>query len=298
MPFAYDLQILGQPDAVAGLLGQKVRRLDRQRPTLFTGIGSSQHACRVAAYWRGALAVAVEPGDLMTRVLTPHDQVAAVSHRGESALFAHVLAHGRAAGAWTVAVVGTDAPTPAAEQVLRTCARETAGTHSVSYVTALVRLAQLVGLGDELAEVPDAIRRTLAAPEPDVSVIPALIAGNGVDAITASEAALKLKEACCVWTEGMSIEMALHGPLAALTPPMGAIVFTPAPRLVPALQAKGVPVITCGSDAANELRFVPCGPVARALVSVVPVQRYAASLARRLGTNPDVEIAYPADSGT
>ena len=50
--FAYDAQIAASPTVVAEPLGgEKAPDLDPSRPILFSGIGTSFHAARVAAEW-------------------------------------------------------------------------------------------------------------------------------------------------------------------------------------------------------------------------------------------------------
>src|SRR5215831_5575522 len=316
MRFAYDDQIAAQPAAVAALLGRSdVPALDPTRPVVLTGMGTSLHACRVAAAWimlltEGAVrAQAVEAHELALALpLRADDQVVVVSHRGTKMFPGAALARARAAGARTVAVVGQGAPEPVADCVLRTCADERAFTHTVSYLCALATLGQIVArlcgaagapLERALFEVPAALRETLSAPAP-IAVAgrlarrqPILVTGFGLDAITAAEAALKIKEGTYQWAEGMSVEMALHGPISALGPGLGALSFTPAADdggrtalLRKALADLGVVSVTVG-EGAEGLPFARADPLVRPLVAIVPVQRLVAEIARAVGANPD-----------
>jgi hypothetical protein len=53
---AYRSQLLAQPDAVAKALAETdPPRLDPERALVFTGVGSSLHACHVAAHWVTAI---------------------------------------------------------------------------------------------------------------------------------------------------------------------------------------------------------------------------------------------------
>lgn len=308
MHFAYDEQICSQPDAVSAVLGRKPPPpLEADRPMIFAGLGTSLHACRVAARWAqqtlGASAVAIDAHELaLSLPIGRGDQVIVVSHGGTGIFLSRVLAKARAAGARTVAVVGEAAPTPAADLVLRTCPEERAGTHTVSYLTALATLGSLLaapGLSSALSTVPALLREALALPAPVEAArriagrAPMLIAGFGLDAITASEAALKLKEAAFVWAEGTSAEMALHGPPAALHAGMSAITLTPGQDdlgrvagLRALLGALSVEALTCGTGE-EDLPFPACDPLVRPLVSAVPLQRLAAELARQTGGDPD-----------
>ncbi len=307
MRFLYEDQLATQPDAVAAVLRRPpVPALDAGRPVLFAGLGTSLHACRVAAAWHaatnGGAAVALDAHELAVSLpIRKGDQVVAVSHGG-GRFAAAVLAKARAAGALTIAVVGEGAPEPAADHVLRTCPEERASTHTVSYLTALVTLGLLLrdrSLTAALQSVPALLREALALLAPVeaarrlVGREPVLVTGFGLDAITASEAALKLKEATYLWAEGISVELALHGPPAAMRAGMGAISLTPAQddggrtaTLRAVFAGLGVESVTCGS-ASEELRFPVCDPLVRPLVAMVPLQRLAAEIARLTGSSPD-----------
>jgi glucosamine--fructose-6-phosphate aminotransferase (isomerizing) len=91
----------------------------------------------------------------------------------------------------------------------------------------------------------------------------------------------------------MSLEQALHGPPAAMRAGMAAVTFTPASddggrtqALRDLCSALGVESISCGV-ADEDLRFPHCAEHLRPLVSVVPMQRLAAELARLTGGDPD-----------
>jgi len=322
--FALDDQIASQPEALRALrAGIDAPVLDPERPVLFSGIGTSLHACRVAAAWTAALTggalrpIAVDAHDLaLDAPLTPRDQVVVVSHRGTKRFPNAVLARARALGAATVAIVGQGAPAVTADSVVRTCPDERAGTHTVSYLTALAALGRIVAgligptaasaeFASALVTAPDAVARTLALPAPVEAARrlsgrePLLLAGVGLDTITAQEAALKLKEGTYTWAEGLGVEFALHGPPAALRAGMGAITITPAAdtsdggrtqALRGLLHDLGVVALTCGDgsvSADEDLPFVPVPPLLRPFVAIVPLQRLTAELARLAGTNPD-----------
>jgi glucosamine--fructose-6-phosphate aminotransferase (isomerizing) len=314
--FAFDHQVAGQANAVAeALRSVEPPALDSERPLLFAGIGTSLHACRVAAYWTAELTggrlrpVALEAHELALHgQLHPGDQIVVVSHRGTKRFPNELLARAREAGATTVAVTGWGAANPAADFVLRTCPDERAGTHSVSYLTALAVLGKLVArlLGGEAAAfakaldaVPLAIAETLAEPAPTEAAErldnrgPILVTGFGIDEITAEEAALKLKEGTYLWAEGMSQEFALHGTPAVFEPRAAALLITPGredggrfPELRSLLLELGLEVITCGTGVAD-LHFAEVDYLLRPLVAIVPLQKLVGELARRRGSNPD-----------
>jgi len=314
--FAFDEQVAGQAQAVAEVLASAdVPALDRDRPLLFAGIGTSLHACRVAAYWTAELSggrlrpAAIEAHELALHgQLRSGDQLVVVSHRGTKRFPNELLARAEGAGATTVTVTGWGNPNPAGTFVLRTCPDERAGTHSVSYLTALAVLGKLVArlLGAEAAAfaraldaIPAAMTRTLAEPVPIEAAArlslrePVLVTGFGIDEITAEEAALKLKEGTYLWAEGMSQEFALHGTPAVFDPRMAAILITPGredgdrfPEVRALLLELGLEVITCGAGAAD-LHFAEVDYLLRPLVAILPLHRLVGELARLRGSNPD-----------
>ena len=322
MRFKYDDQIASQPDAVAALLGARdLPWLDPARPVIFAGLGTSLHACRIAAGWLWALtggdlrAQAVDAHELALRLpLAARDQLVVVTHKTTRGFPGRALSKARAAGAATICIAGEGAPEPVCDAVLRTCADETSGTHSVSYATALVRLAQLVGplcgsRGDRLLsamlELPNLYRKALSEAAPVEQAMrlrgrrELLVTGDSLDAVLAQEAALKLKEGARVWAEGTSTELALHGPMAALGAGSGAVTISPAAEdggrtavLRAWLQELKVAQIRCGPG--EELAFPECDPLLRPMVGAVPLQRLAAELARLEGTDPDVAPSAPA----
>jgi len=289
MKLLYDAQIESQPDAVEAVLRRPAPRLLPSRPLLFCGQGTSLHAARMAAAWAGYPAQALDSHDLALRTGIPAGaQVVAISHSGRG-FTAAVLRKARAAGATTFAVCG-EAAAADADHVVRTCAAERAQTHSVSYVTALAALGQMLGL--DLSSAPRLLRDALAEPAPvdDARRLagkdPLLVTGFGLDAITAEEAALKLKEATFQWAEALGVEQALHGPQAALRQRMGAILFIPGDddggrtvRLRDLCAQLGVEVVDIRVPASNE--------ALRPIISIVPAQRLAAEIARLTGGDPD-----------
>lgn len=315
--FALDEQIASQPQAVREALATvDVPRLDPRRPVVFTGIGTSLHAAQVAGYW----ATGLSEGRICPRVVEAHDyglrgamhaedQIVVISHRGTKRFPHAVLARAQAVGAMTISVSGRGAADPGGDIVLRTCADERAGAHTVSYTTALAVLGRLVArlVGGTAADrfsaaldgAPDAMAATLALPAP-VAIPPRLInkeplfiTGFGTDAITAHEAALKLKEGTYLWAEGMSVELALHGTPAVYEPRHAALLIVPdaddggrTAALQTLLGTLHVPVVTVGTGACD-LPFAPIDDLLRPFVAILPLQRLVAELARRRGANPD-----------
>lgn len=315
--FHLDDQIASQPAAVRAVLERELPRpLDPRRPILFVGEGTSLHACRIAATWVTRLsdglirAHAVDSHSLaLVAPLRAEDQVVVVSHRGTKRFPGEVLRRARVTGASTVCVSGEGAAEIPADVVIRTCPDETSSTHTVSYVTALAVLGRLVlPLGDDdragefdqaLMGVADAMEATLSLSAPITAAErmtarePILVAGFDLDAVTADEAALKIKEGNYRWAEGMSVEAALHGPVAAYGPGGAGIVIAPASddggrsaALADICSIVGMDVVHCASGD-SELPFAEVSPWVRPLVSILPLQRLVAETARLLGSNPD-----------
>ena len=321
--FAYDAQIASCPDIVRAVLGQPAPpALDPGRPILFSGIGTSLHAARVAAGWITRLSGgrvrphAVDAHDLGTGAVpvAPGDQVVVVSHRGRKLYPTASLARAREAeAAITIAIVGDSAPEQTADHTLRVCPNETAGTFSVSYLASLAALARMAAPfeadGDAFARalggLPDAIARTLALPFLSVPVVTRLAnatvlltVGFSDDLPTAQEAALKLKEGAWMWSEAMSPEFALHGTPAGFQPGLAALLVEPAVddggrtailRGVLDQLSLG-PVLTCGEARGHspDLPFAPPPhPLLRPMLAILPFHRLTAELARVRATDPD-----------
>lgn len=153
---------------------------------------------------------------------------------GLQAVSARRFNKAREAGASTIAAVGTEAPEQIADIVVRTCPNETAATFTVSHLASLTVLAKLVaGLRGPNTErfiaamhaVPQAVRTTLAAPPP-VEGRRSVRAHRAPEidrlrprAITADEAALKIKEGAHLWAEVMSTEFSCTASPSCSGPP-------------------------------------------------------------------------------
>lgn len=194
---------------------------------------------------------------------------------------------------------------PIADVVVRTCPQDKASTHTVSYTAALTVLGGLVAqtfdaaeLAKALTEAPTSMRETLALPLPVeavdavVSAAPTVVTGTGLDAITADEAALKLKEGTYRWAEGLHTEFALHGTPAVFSSSTAAFLLRSADDggrttdLKNLLDRLGATTLTVAED--GDVRFAATHPLARPLVTVLPFQRLVSAAAVRLGANPDL----------
>lgn len=317
---AFDEHVAAQAEAIRRLtIEPDSPVLDPRRPVVFTGIGTSLHACRVAAAWTRMLsgghvrAHALDAHDLaLGEGITALDQIVVVSHRGNKQRPADVLRQARAAGAHTVAVTGRGAQ-PDADVVVHTVDQERASTHTISYTAALTVLARMVcgllgadaaALHAALQAVPDALARTLELPLSAVAVealvrsapAPAFVAGSGLDGPTAAEAALKLKEGTYRWVEGLNTEFCLHGMPAAFTEQTVAYLLRPVhddrgrtAALAALLGEIGATVLIAGEgDDDVALPIAPIPLLGRPFVAIVPFQRLVSAAAAQLGTSPDL----------
>lgn len=312
-----DTQIESAPRVLAEILGRtEVPRLDPARPIIFTGIGTSLHAARVAATWISTLTagqvrpLAIDAHDMGT--LTPirkADQVIVISHRGNKIFPTATLKRAQEVGASTISIVRQSAPKQPADHTVVTCSNESAGTFTVSYLSSLAVLAKFAAQFDWSADrnfarsidrLPDAVAQTIKMGDPaaaartlsDAETL--LIVGFELDFPTAQEAALKIKEGAWMWTEAMSPEFALHGTPASFWPGMAAVVIKPtqpdggrSELLCSALGALGNKVVPLVEDGTGELAFTAAHPLLRPVTGIVPLQLLTAELARLRDTDPD-----------
>ena len=320
---AYDLQLASIPGTVRGVLDAEIDiELDPRRPLIFTGIGTSLHAARVASDWVALLskgekrAFAIDAHDIGAGAtpISKNDQLVCISHRGKKIFPTAAQAAAKRAGASPIiAVVGEAAPPQSSADVtIRTCKNETAGTFSVSYLASLVVLAKIVAayLPNESKEflaslngLPAALTRSLEL-KPGMNHVqalsraqPIIISGFGQDTVTAQEAALKIKEGAWLWTEAMSPEFALHGTPASYRPEMSAIIIMPArddggrSKLLKQvlLDLNLAHVATCDLETNGaDLQFAePPHPLLRPFVSIIPFHLLTAALAHVRQTDPE-----------
>lgn len=313
---AFFSQVRAQPAAVAAVLDStNAPALDASRPIIFTGVGTSLHACQTAAAW----IVAITDGDIRPTVIDAlelviaggvraGEQLVVVSHRGNKRFTNELLTQAAAAAASTVLITGKKVEHPAGDVVLRTSYDDLASAHTVSYTTALAVLGKLVvtlggpraaELDKALALVPGAIQATLDLPEPKAvadrlaGVEPVLVAGSGIDQPTAEEVALKYKESTFLWAESIGVELALHGTPAAFRSNMAALIIRPehsdggrAGELRQFLEAVGAPVFEVAAGE-GDVPFAPVPSLVRPLVSVVALQRVVGAVADRVNGDPD-----------
>jgi glucosamine--fructose-6-phosphate aminotransferase (isomerizing) len=329
--------IFAQPALIDLVLAQReaieraAQAVAQKQRVVFVGIGTSLHAARVAESWLrefsgGQVWAHVEQSfELVHRPVTfgASDAVVVITHTGTTTASIEALRMARASGALTVAITGKSSGEGlrGADFQIETCEQELAFAYTKSYTTALAVLA-LVAMRiaqkktgtaqtDRLAElsgVPELMRQALKL-EPQVREAAARVApvarieifGSGAAWPTASEAALKIKEACYIAAEGFETEEILHGPFSE-TDSRGFLVgllvgdATDA-RARQILRAAGdlkmrraAIAVPCASRAldAEEIFVVPeCRAWLSAFVHLVPLQLLMYYLALERHTSPD-----------
>ncbi len=240
--------IHAQPQAVQTLLldDEKVKhvaeRLAGTRRIFLVGIGTSFHAAQVGAHLlrlAGADAWAVHSFEFVhyPRPLHTDESVIVISHRGSKLYSVQALQQALVAHPFTVGITGLQSPLQGADITLETVAQDPSSAHSISYTSALTRLAQLAAaiaaqlghtetaqdLHHDLERIPALMEDILSREDLLRSVAHEAIQqqrriyfiGAGPNAATAPEGALKAKEAAYITTEGFELEQAIHGPMIA-----------------------------------------------------------------------------------
>jgi glucosamine--fructose-6-phosphate aminotransferase (isomerizing) len=240
--------IHAQPAAVRDLLAdwelptKAAERLAHSERVFLAGIGTSFHAASVGEYllrFAGADAWALRSFEFVTypRPLHKNDGVIVVSHRGSKLFGNRAVERAVEEGVFTVGITGKNTKMQGADITIETVEQDPSSTHSISYVTALTRLAQIATrlaalkgnneqakrLEKGLAQVPALIEQMLAREGEVQAIAQEAVAkqrrlyfvGAGPNAVTGPEGALKAKEASYVTAEGFELEQAIHGPQVA-----------------------------------------------------------------------------------
>ncbi len=286
-----------QPEVLREILGDQrgleaaAQRLAGRR-VLVVGTGTSWHAANQGAWWlrmAGVDAWAVTGADAASGQPSPRsgDALLLLSHRGTKLFTSEVLERARAAGVPTVVVSRRGNP----DADLETVPAEVSSAFTASNLGALMRVAQLAEhLGGSLGplhDVPDAVARELAGGPVGVKPPARLLefAGVGINAWTAAEGALKIRETALVATEGLACESILHGPAVALGADDALVCLdggTGSDRLgqlADVARAQGAVVY--------EIARPELGEALSVFPLTVIVQKIAAEGAETLGTNPD-----------
>ena len=203
--------------------------------------------------------------------------------------------------------------------MFRTVAQERSSAHTVSYAGAVAVLALLAGrlrdhrtgaqtldAGVLQGKVPAALRVGLSTEVGAVALTGEhsgrrriWLVGGGPDAVTASEAAPKIKETSYLQAEGVPTETMLHGPfqcveaedLFVLIAPEGAARERTLEIAGLAEEVGSAVVVDDGvgdvSPSAERLMVCPVPEAFSALTCLVPLQLFSYHLALARGTNPD-----------
>jgi fructoselysine-6-P-deglycase FrlB-like protein len=296
------------PEGLASLAGTLREALHDGLPVSVVGCGTSEH---------GAMAIA----DLVSAVLGggwPRVALArqsldaaedpqrggvciAVSHDGGT--YATTLALEAAARQGARTAVVTNAPdgstAAAAEIVLRTPVHDDSWCHTIAYNSSILvgaALARELGMADvDGAAAEELVRDAVAVDAtPLAGSERVLVAGAGLDYITARELALKLAEGARLQTAALHVETLLHGHLAGEDAGTG-VVFVDTARdssrvgrrtdlAERAVAELGMPTARIGPPAATVL----AEPVARLLAGAAALQGLTLGLVRARGVNPDL----------
>lgn len=240
--------IHAQPEAIRSLLQdwdgpeQAAQQMAQAGRILLAGIGTSFHAATVGEYIlraAGAEAWAVRSFEFAQypRPLHKDDAVIVISHRGNKQQGSLALQRAKEEKVPVVGITGKHSKMSGAAITLETVEQDPSSTHSISYTATLTRLAQiaiqLAKLNGEaqqaqrlekgLSQIPTLMEHSLARETAVQKIAQEAVrqrrrlyfVGAGPNAITASEGALKTKEAAYVTAEGFELEQAIHGPLVA-----------------------------------------------------------------------------------
>jgi len=240
--------IHAQPEAIRSLLQdwngpeQAAQQMAQARRILLAGIGTSFHAATVGEYIlraAGAEAWAVRSFEFVQypRPLYQGDVVIVISHRGNKQQGNLALQRAKEEKVPVIGITGKHSKMSGADITLETVEQDPSSTHSISYTATLTRLAQIAiqlarlngkaqqarRLEEGLSQIPTLIEHSLAQETAVQKIAQEAVqqrrriyfVGAGPNAITASEGALKAKEAAYVTTEGFELEQAIHGPQVA-----------------------------------------------------------------------------------
>jgi glutamine---fructose-6-phosphate transaminase (isomerizing) len=295
------------------------------RRFVFTGVGTSYHGA-LAGSWlfrsAGFDAVAINAADLWLYpdcwAISADDAVVVLAHTGARLASARALARGREAGATVISIGSFTAEHEGSQLVLRTVERETSAAYTSSHLCAMTVLAQLAieladragtgrvaGWEDALGTLPDAIAAVLDREE-EVAAVARQVAdrriyatGAGPSEVSALELVIKAREAALAPVDALPLEQFMHGPMVAVNPgDVIVLVCVPGNAHARAAEAArmwatldidlwvvGKPVE--GVEGLGQVALPPLPEPLSPLLTVVPMQMLARSLAIARGTHPD-----------
>jgi len=337
-PFNMHRHVFDQPEAVAAAVVANQPLAERFAADIagkdrlwIVGIGTSYHAALMGeffmrAFGGGLTTIASNSFDftLYGPELDERDAVIVLSHSGRRNYSLQALDRVQATKATLALVTGEEGAARHAgmEHLFTTVAPDRSATYTISHTSALAVLACIaaaigqqrtgaptIDAGLLASELPAAMRGALeteslirSLAEAHVGHRKIWLAGAGAAGATAMEAALKIKEAAYLDTEGTSTEQVLHGPFAAVE--QGDLMVLVAPAglgqertITLSDEAKeiGVDRIIVSDGTPEELREGAAGWVVvpaiaepfSAITTLVPLHLLAYWFAVTRGTNPD-----------
>jgi glutamine---fructose-6-phosphate transaminase (isomerizing) len=312
MTTRFEQQIRTQPDELTRMLtGHATREqvhiaaegLHRAHRLWIVGTGTSLHAAELGALMlaeagRGAVVVPSMRFVTMAPVIGPQDSIIIVSHTGETAytLAARALAFEHGIDTVTITRRGAGFP-----HSIETVDREPSQTYSVSYTATLLAFAMLaLELGAEsisqtaIAAIPTAVQRAIEAPGIEGIATPQrllVFTGASLTATTASEAALKAREAARLPAEGFDVEYLLHGQAVPLDGRDALVTLAPPSETL--LDAVASSAAAAGVRVTQVVEPTDLPPLLAQIPLAVRMQTLALRLAEAVGHDPDTVMEGP-----
>jgi glucosamine--fructose-6-phosphate aminotransferase (isomerizing) len=289
------------------------------------GIGTSYHAAQIGAWLLSAAGLDARPVLSFDFALYPEayplragDAVIVMAHSGVKRYSSESMARASAAGATVLSVGSLTAEHPGSQLVLRTVEREKSAAFTASHLAAMTVLAQVAaevgertgadavrGVRGALEGLPGQVEAVLAREEEVQPIAREAVSrhvyamGAGPNAMTATEAVIKAREAAYGTIDALPIEQFLHGPMVTVNAGDLAVVVN-----VPGPSSERVAEIVAALDAMDAMLWLVGEPVAAApratlfalppveelispLLAVVPMQILAYQMAALKGINPD-----------
>lgn len=292
-------ELLDSPPAAVAEVAAAIR--DASGPVTVVGCGTSEHgAMAVAAQLDRALGGGWPPRAIARQSLDAAERpqrggiCIGISHDGGTRATQLALEAAARGGAKTALVTAVQS-TPV-DHVITTPVHDDSWCHTVGYVSpvlvgaALARELRIEGvLGVGAADLLDA---PVDLALPDVARV--VVAGAGLDLITARELALKVAEGARIPSVAFQLETLLHGHLAGEDESTAAVVVQTdvgagrvarrAGLAAAALKEIGMPVVEIGPPPSTDLDTA----LARLLWGAISLQRLTLTLAAARGVNPDL----------
>jgi len=322
--------IESQPALVERLLADRhsvtdaAARLRGAERIYIVGTGTSFHGAQVGEHLLRSAGIAAQAVPAFEFAQygpqpEPDDGLILISHRGVKQFSAAALDAFKERSKRWVVITGEGSPLQGAG-VLTTAPQEVSSVHTASHVGTMVRLAQLAvaiakdhGHGVPMWEaamtlLPETLASNVATRGRCAEIVetmaldrPSHFIGGGPAWATASEGALKLREAAHLQAEGHELENFLHGPLISVEPGQTVFVISePGPGLERtveigrALTAIGANVVGIGSGsdqldgAHSTIADHRLPEVLAPIANVIPLQWIAYLASTRRGVDADI----------